>query len=60
MNERYVCALDHPWHYGLPTPVFHPAASEVRDSQRDGYPGGDIVTMECPVCGHQWEKELAQ
>ena len=38
----------------------HPKASEVDGSQRDGWPGGDIVTMECPDCGAQWEAKLPQ
>ena len=39
--------------------VVHPDAHEVGE-QQDGYPGGDIVTMECPNCGHRWEQELPQ
>jgi hypothetical protein len=38
----------------------HPKAREIHDSQIDGWPGGDIVTMECPDCGKQWEVELPQ
>jgi len=34
--------------------------SEVQGSQVDGYPGGDIVTMKCNVCGITWKRELAQ
>lgn len=60
MSGRYVCTPEHPWHRGIAPPVLHPGAHEVHDSQRDGYPGGDIVTMECPHCGHRWEMELPQ
>ena len=38
----------------------HPLAQEVRDSQRNGWPGGDLVQMICPVCGSGWEQELPQ
>jgi hypothetical protein len=38
----------------------HSAAKEVHDSQQDGYPGGDIVTLRCPDCGKEWEAELPQ
>ena len=31
--------------------MYHPDAREVGD-QEDGWPGGDIVTYECPHCGH--------
>ena len=54
----FVCSPSHPWRKGLSTPVVHPHAHEIAD--RDGYPGGDIVTMRCDVCGHQWEMELPQ
>jgi hypothetical protein len=37
----------------------HEGAHEVGE-QRDGWPGGDIVTMQCPNCGIRWEKELPQ
>jgi hypothetical protein len=54
----FVCTPATPWRKGLPTPVVHPGAETVR--QRDGYPGGDIVTMRCAACGHEWEMEMAQ
>lgn len=38
----------------------HVEAHEVHDSQEDGWPGGDIVTMRCSVCGIEWERELPQ
>lgn len=57
-----VCDADHPYkhHPYEKVRVVHLDAKEVHDSQRDGYPGGDIVIMECPHCGHRWEKELPQ
>ena len=57
-SDRFICTPANPWRPGLPTPVTHPGASEVR--QLDGYPGGDFVTMRCAACGHEWEKELPQ
>lgn len=38
----------------------HRDAREVHDSQRDGWPGGDLVTYECPHCKQRFEIELAQ
>jgi hypothetical protein len=59
MSRRgFICTPARPWRKGGPTPVVHPQAEEI--SQRDGYPGGDIVTMRCPVCGHEWTMELPQ
>jgi hypothetical protein len=55
---RFVCTELNPWHKGGPTPAVHPAAYEIAD--RDGYPGGDIVTMRCDICGHEWDMELPQ
>lgn len=37
----------------------HPYAKEVGE-QENGYPGGDIVTMACSICGVRWKKELPQ
>lgn len=38
----------------------HTNVSEVKDSQRDGYPCGDTVMMRCSDCGETWEEELPQ
>jgi hypothetical protein len=38
----------------------HRDARELHDSQRGGWPGGDLVTYECPHCKQQFEIELAQ
>lgn len=56
--REFICSAAHPWRPGMPTPVVHPEAVEV--SSRDGYPGGDLATFRCPVCGHEWEMEMAQ
>ncbi len=40
-------------------PVSHPKAVEVGE-QEDGWPGGDIVTYECPICKTRWEVEMPQ
>lgn len=55
----FQCTKETPWRQGLPTPVQHADAHEVGE-QEDGYPGGDIVRMECPNCGHSWKAELPQ
>jgi len=39
--------------------MYHPDAREVGD-QESGWPGGDIVTYECPHCGARWREELPQ
>lgn len=54
----YVCLPSSPWNVEMGTPVIHPYAQEI--SSKDGYPGGDIVEMRCPVCNHEWEMELPQ
>lgn len=59
MSHWFQCTKETPWRDGLPTPVEHHGAREVGE-QENGYPGGDIVTMECRYCGHRWTKELAQ
>lgn len=30
------------------------------DEQKDGWSGGDIVTMECKNCDKRWTEELPQ
>lgn len=37
----------------------HPDAVEV-GGQRDGWPGGDWITLQCPHCGREWDEELPQ
>jgi hypothetical protein len=53
------CTKNNPWKPEMGFPVEHDAAHEVGE-QEDGYPGGDIVTMECSNCGTQWKQELPQ
>lgn len=55
----FICTAETPWPKGGPTPVQHVDAHEVGE-QENGYPGGDIITMRCPNCGHQWRTELPQ
>lgn len=59
MSGYFICTPETPWRPGLPTPVKHPGTREVGE-QEDGYPGGDIVTVECVACGHRWKMELPQ
>lgn len=59
MRHGHICTKDDPWKPGDKRGI-HPDAREIRDSQRDGYPGGDLVTYECPHCKQRFEIELAQ
>lgn len=59
MVERIQCTRYDPWTPDKGFPVSHVDAKEVGD-QEDGWPGGDIVRMECPHCGVSWKKELPQ
>jgi hypothetical protein len=56
-----ICTKDHPWDSRIETSgqIIHPDAHEVGE-QQDNWPAGDIVTYECPNCGHRWERELPQ
>lgn len=61
-TDRIWCTAKHPWdHKPVPegTVIIHEHAHEVGE-QRDGWPGGDIITIKCPHCGHTWHTELAQ
>lgn len=53
------CTKEKPWKPEMGTPCQHVDAHEDGD-QRDGYPGGDIITMKCPNCGVSWKSELPQ
>ena len=56
----FICTKENPWNSELDVGyVRHDAAHEV-GKQEDGYPGGDIVTMQCTNCGHRWRTELPQ
>ena len=62
MPKPFICTNETPWRADLeprPTLILHPAARKVGE-QRNGYPGGDIVTKRCPICGEEWETELPQ
>lgn len=62
-RDVFQCTESTPWDRTSRGPVRHHGAHEVGD-QRDGYPGGypggDLVTMRCRFCGHEWETELPQ
>jgi hypothetical protein len=55
------CTPEKPWDR-CPAPgvrIRHSRTKEVGDQQA-GYPGGDLVTVRCMNCGHEWEQELPQ
>ena len=60
-----VCTKETPWKResvrmdGKEDRIVHLDAREVGE-QEDGWPAGDIVTYECPHCGHRWRAELPQ
>lgn len=61
-SDRIYCTKATPWDRREPpagTVVIHESAVEVGE-QRDGWPGGDIITLECPICGKRWTAELPQ
>ena len=59
-KTKRVCTKDHPWDSSWALrPVVHPDARQIGE-QEPGWPGGDIVTYECPNCGLRWTKELPQ
>ena len=53
-----ICTKQKPWNGEL-GPVEHDGSHEVGE-QEDGWPSGDIITMECSNCGHRWKAELPQ
>lgn len=55
----FLCTKGRPWDGRKGLRVEHDGAREVGE-QEDGYPGGDIITMECPNCKHTWKAELPQ
>ena len=59
MSERHICTVEDPWTPEKGKRVIHPNAREVGE-QENGWPAGDIVTFECPICGTRWKKELPQ
>jgi hypothetical protein len=59
-NGRFLCSPEHPMPFNAPGRWSHRNASEVDDSQEDGWPSGDTVRMKCPDCGASWRMELPQ
>jgi hypothetical protein len=59
MSAIWECTASNPWDGKKGPRVRHHGAEEVGD-QRDGYPGGDIVTKRCRFCQHEWTEELPQ
>ncbi len=64
MPERPIvhCTRATPWNAATHIPgtqVIHEATQTVGEP-RDGYPGGDLITVECQSCHHRWEQELPQ
>jgi hypothetical protein len=59
MAAPFICTPENPWKREYGTPVRHSNVREVGE-QENGYPGGDIVTVECTNCGHRWRAELPQ
>lgn len=55
---RHVCTASDPWTPAKGTRAAHPEAAEVLSE--DGYPGGDIATLECPYCNLQFRLEMPQ
>ena len=55
----WLCTPETPFDRQQPR-AHPPMARETPDSQRNGWPGGDIVKMKCPVCNETWEQELPQ
>jgi len=53
------CTKENPMPAGAQGFWIHVDVEEVGD-QKDGYPGGDIVTYRCKNCGIKWEQELPQ
>jgi hypothetical protein len=62
MRDRIYCTASKPWDHRPVPPlvvVIHESAVEVGE-QKDGWPGGDIIRLKCPHCGHTWTAELPQ
>ena len=57
--NRYLCTEDRPMPKGAAGPWRHTRTREIGE-QEDGWPAGDIVTVECLNCGTTWKRELPQ
>jgi hypothetical protein len=57
------CTRENPWSLdktgSADSRIEHTEVEEVGE-QEDGWPGGDIVTYRCKICGKMWKAELAQ
>ena len=58
-NGRWLCTPEHPYNPDLDGVWAHRDTHEVGE-QEDGWPGGDIITIECRTCGIKWKQELPQ
>ena len=58
-SGRYLCTTEKPMPAGANGLWAHRDAEEL-DDQEGGWPGGDIVRMECKGCGLRWKTELPQ
>jgi len=59
---KHVCTREDPYDREKHKdchPIVHPEARQVGE-QEDGYPGGDIIIMVCPICKTRWRRELPQ
>lgn len=54
---EFICSASSPWREGLPTPVVHPGAEEIKRRRVDN-PEAYIVQYRCACCRHQWEMEI--
>jgi hypothetical protein len=59
-NGIHYCETGNPWSREKSQRAYHPQATEVDDSQESGWPSGDTVRERCPVCAHEWTRELPQ
>lgn len=54
------CTESSPWNSKMNfMAVRHHGAEQVGE-QENGWPAGDVITMRCRFCGHEWQKELPQ
>lgn len=57
--DRHICTAADPYDPTRHWKGRHPDAREVGE-QENGWPGGDIVTYQCPNCGITFKMELPQ
>lgn len=58
-TNRQVCTKQNPMPKESTERWVHEDCREVGE-QQDGYPGGDMITIECLNCGKRWKEELPQ